>query len=57
MILEIIDLCKENLVEAIIALIGILSLIVMFIPKDSWFHKSLGIFGQLFGFLGNLFRK
>jgi hypothetical protein len=49
--------CKENLIEIAIATIGILSMLTMLIPKDSWLGKCLGIFGELFGFIGKLFKK
>lgn len=57
MIQYIIQQCKGNLIEIAIATIGILSAIAIFIPKQSWLGKSLGIFGELFGFLGKLFSK
>lgn len=49
--------CKENLIEIAIATIGILSMLTMLIPKDSWLGRCLGIFGELFGFIGKLFKK
>lgn len=57
MIQYIIQQCKGNLIEIAIATIGILSMLTMLIPKDSWLGKCLGIFGELFGFIGKLFKK
>jgi hypothetical protein len=57
MISEFLEATKMNLIELAIATIGILAVITMFIPKDSWLGKSLGIFGELFGFLGKIFSK
>ena len=57
MIGDILEQCKGNLIEMAIATIGILSLMTMLIPKDSWMGKCLGIFGQVFGFLGKIFKK
>ena len=57
MIGDILEQCKGNLIEIAIATIGILSLMTMLIPKDSWMGKCLGIFGQVFGFLGKIFKK
>ena len=57
MITEFLEATKMNLIELAIATIGILAVVTMFIPKESWLGKSLGVFGQIFGFLGNIFRK
>tara|TARA_R110002153_G_scaffold69173_1_gene183171 strand:- start:101 stop:277 length:177 start_codon:yes stop_codon:yes gene_type:complete len=57
MIGEIIKASKMNLIELAIATIGILAIVVMFIPKESWLGRSLGVFGELFGFLGKIFSK
>ena len=57
MIGDILEQCKGNLIEIAIATIGILSLMTMLIPKDSWMGKCLGIFGQVFGFFGKIFKK
>ena len=57
MIGEILEASKMNLIELAIGLIGILAVVVMFIPKESWLGKSLGIFGEIFGFLGKIFSK
>jgi len=57
MIEYILYTCRDNLIEIAIATIGILSMLTLLIPKESWLGKSLGIFGQIFGFLGRLFKK
>lgn len=57
MIQYILQQCKGNLIEIAIATIGILSMLTMLIPKDSFFGKCLGIFGQIFGFMGKLIGK
>jgi hypothetical protein len=57
MITEFLEATKMNLIELAIATIGILAVVTMFIPKESWLGKSLGVFGQIFGFLGQLFSK
>ena len=57
MIQYILQQCKGNLIEIAIATIGILSMLTLLIPKDSWLGKCLGIFGQIFGFMGKLFKK
>ena len=57
MITEFLEATKMNLIEWAIATIGILAVVTMFIPKESWLGKSLGVFGQIFGFLGQLLSK
>lgn len=57
MIQYIIQHCKGNLIEMAIATIGILSMLTMLIPRESWLGKCLGVFGELFGFIGKLFKK
>ena len=57
MIQYLIEHCKGNLIEIAIGIIGLLSICTLLIPKDSWLGKGLGIFGQIFGFLGKLFSK
>jgi len=57
MITEFLEATKMNLIELALATIGILAVIIMFVPKESWLGKSLGIFEELFGFLGKLFSK
>ena len=57
MLQYILHTCRNNLIEIAIATIGILSMLTLLIPKDSWLGKCLGIFGALFGFLGKLFKK
>ena len=57
MIQYIIQQCKGNLIEIAIATIGILSILTLLIPKDSFFGRCLGIFGQIFGFMGKLIGK
>ena len=57
MSLDLITDAKGNLIEIAIASIGILAVLFMFIPKDCWLKKQLDVFGQIFGFLGNIFRK
>ena len=57
MLQYILHTCRDNLIEIAIATIGILSMLTLLIPKDSWLGKCLGIFGALFGFLGKLFKK
>lgn len=57
MIGELLEATKMNLIELALATIGVLAIIIMFIPKESWLGKSLGIFEQLFGFLGAIFSK
>ena len=57
MIQYIFQQCKGNLIEIAIATIGILSMLTMLIPKDSFLGKGLGIFGQIFGFMGKLIGK
>ena len=57
MLQYILHTCRDNLIEIAIATIGILSMLTLLIPKDSWLGKCLGIFGQIFGFLGKLFKK
>jgi hypothetical protein len=57
MIQYILQQCKGNLIEIAIATIGILSMLTLLIPKDSWLGKCLGVFGQIFGFMGKIFKK
>ena len=57
MLQYILHTCRDNLIEIAIATIGILSMLTLLIPKNSWLGKCLGIFGALFGFLGKLFKK
>ena len=57
MIQEFLSQCKQNLIEIAIATIGVLSMLKLMIPEDSFFGKCLGIFGQIFGFIGKLFKK
>ena len=57
MIEYILYTCRDNLIEIAIGVIGILSMLTLLIPKDSWLGKCLGIFGAAFGFLGKLFKK
>ena len=57
MLQYILHTCRNNLIEIAIATIGILSMLTLLIPKNSWLGKCLGIFGALFGFLGKLFKK
>ena len=57
MIGELLEATKMNLIELGIATIGILAVITMFIPKESWLGKSLGVFGQVFDFLGKIIGK
>jgi hypothetical protein len=54
MIQYIFQQCKGNLIEIAIATIGILSMLTMLIPKDSFIGKGLGLFGQIFGLMGKL---
>jgi hypothetical protein len=57
MIQEFLSQCKQNLIEIAIATIGVLSMLKLMIPEDSFLGKCLGIFGQIFGFIGKLFKK
>ena len=57
MITEFLEATKMNLIELAIATIRILAVVTMFIPIESWLGKSLGVFGQIFGFLRQLFSK
>tara|TARA_E500000318_G_scaffold52718_1_gene49141 strand:- start:594 stop:773 length:180 start_codon:yes stop_codon:yes gene_type:complete len=57
MISEFLEATKMNLIELALATIGILAVITMFIPKESWLGKSLGVFEQFFGILGKIFSR
>ena len=57
MLQYILHTCRDNLIEIAIATIGILSMLTLLIPKDSFFGRCIVIFGQNFGFMGKLIGK